>query len=394
LQGILTRWQALPKGVEGAEQALAELVFANETGDPYQLILTDMHMPKTDGFALVEQIRGKPGLLPMTVMMLTSAGHQGDAERCRELGIAAYLYKPVRKQELLSSILSALGQHSATARRILPSQPQTLSKSLHILLAEDNRVNQKVAVRMLEKMGHSIVIASNGSEALSLLATQPFDLVLMDIQMPEKDGLTATEKIREGEKQTQSHLPIIAMTAHAMMGDRERCLKAGMDGYISKPINRQQLEETIRNLLCLQGDIRSDIAFKAEEPVAAGSEHSLNAAQILDRLGGDEKLFQEVVEIFLEEGPRQITSLRRAIAERDAAGLESAAHNLRGELGYLGISRVSQKARELEEMGRSNDLQHSAETLAVLESEISEVLISLRDLNVTSTKDIGMSGAI
>jgi CheY-like chemotaxis protein len=211
-----------------------------------------------DGFMLVEQMRAKPELSTVTVMMLSSAGHRGDIERCRQLGILAYLFKPVRKQELLTAILAALGQSggtSATTPLLKAAQPAQ-AKSLRILLAEDNRVNQIVATRVTEKLGHSVVVAVNGQIALQLLATQPFDLVLMDVQMPEMDGLTAVGKIRESEQSTPFHLPIIAMTAHAMKGDRERCIAAGMDGYVSKPITGQVLEEAIASVIG-EGDERT-----------------------------------------------------------------------------------------------------------------------------------------
>jgi len=385
LEGMLDRWGVRTTSVESGEQALARLFSACEAGKQYQLILTDMHMPNMDGFALVKQIRRRPELSAATIMMLTSGGHRGDAERCRELGIAAYLYKPVRQQELLLSILAALEPRNAISHptSIFPPEPQMLSRSLQILLAEDNRVNQAVAVRMLEKLGHSPFVANNGSEALVLLATQPFDLVLMDIQMPEIDGLAATRKIREGEIQTQSHLPIIAMTAHAMKGDRERCLEAGMDGYISKPINRQQLEEAIADALHLWPGTRSGTGSKTEQQdaapdVAPDSAITWDIARVLERLGGDEKLLHEIVEIFLEESPTQINSLRQALAAGNAAGIEATAHGLKGELGYLGISELSQKACELEEMGRRHDLHRTAEVLAEFEAQISKVLISMR----------------
>jgi two-component system sensor histidine kinase/response regulator len=206
-----------------------------------------MHMPAMDGFGLVELIRQRHKLPAATIMMLTSGDHRDDKERCRTLGIASYLLKPIRKAELLSALLAAVGADKPAARPapITHQECAIQHKSLHILLAEDNRVNQTVATRILQKMGHSLVVANNGNEALSLLASQAFDLILMDVQMPEMDGLTATQKIREGEKRTPSHLPIIAMTAHAMKGDRERCLEAGMDGYVSKPIDKRELERAI-----------------------------------------------------------------------------------------------------------------------------------------------------
>jgi CheY-like chemotaxis protein len=184
-------------------------------------------------------------------MMLTSAGHRGDVERCRQLGILSYLFKPVRKRELLAAILAALGQTSSVSpsAAIVKAERPAQAQGLRILLAEDNRVNQIVATRMAEKMGHSVVVAGNGELALLLLAAQPFDLVLMDVQMPEMDGLTAARKIRESEESTLFHLPIIAMTAHAMKGDRERCIAAGMDGYVSKPISGQLLEKEIGRVM-------------------------------------------------------------------------------------------------------------------------------------------------
>ena len=251
IEGLLKHWGAETTCAEGGKQGLSELVSACRAGDPYRLVVTDMNMPEMDGFMLVEQMRTNPELSAVTVMMLSSGSHRGDAERCRQLGILSYLFKPVRKRELLAAILAALGQSAIASPSppVVKAEQPTKAKGLRILLAEDNRVNQIVATRITEKMGHSVVVAGNGQIALLLLAAQPFDLVLMDVQMPEMDGLTATRKIRENEQSTPFHVPIIAMTAHAMKGDRERCIAAGMDGYVSKPISGPLLEEEIGSVM-------------------------------------------------------------------------------------------------------------------------------------------------
>jgi two-component system sensor histidine kinase/response regulator len=205
-----------------------------------------MHMPGMDGFALVEQIRQsfEPARVP--IVMLTSGSDWGIRDRFRELGISGSLQKPIRRRELLYAIMTATGRDQTGAPE---AGQQEQRETLHILIAEDNAVNQTVATRLLAKLGHSFKLAHNGEEALALLSKHSFDLVLMDIQMPEMDGLTATRKIREQESATFVHLPIIAMTAHAMTGDRELCIEAGMDGYVTKPINLQRLEDAISSAI-------------------------------------------------------------------------------------------------------------------------------------------------
>ncbi len=390
LHGMLTRWGAQITCAESAREALSELESRSKGEQHYQLILTDMHMPRTDGFGLVQEIRRRPEVYPVTVVMLTSAGHSGDAEHCRELGIHSYLYKPVRKQELLATILRALGHpQTSLPAATMPVTRPARSTSMHILLAEDNRTNQTVATRMLLKMGHTVTVAANGKEALSLLTTHGFDLILMDIQMPEMDGLSATRAIRESERATRRHLPIIAMTAHAMKGDRERCIEAGMDGYVSKPISSQEVEEAIAGVVGLRGEPTPVNGLEAK-PFEVDQEHATapaapssivwNMGETLERLGGDEKLFHEVIEIFLDDVPKHMASLRRAIAAGDGEAVEGAAHTLKGELGYLGISEVSQKARALEEFGRNSDLRFAADLYATLASELSELLTSMRGM--------------
>jgi len=379
LQEMLKRWEAKSTAVEGGGQALTELISAQKAGQPYQLLLTDMHMPKMDGFTLVEEIRHRSGLEMIAIMMLTSAAHREDAERCRALGITSYLFKPIRKLELLTAILGVLGQN----RTISEPAPATLSepvvpgRRLDILLAEDNRVNQVVATRLLERMGHTITVANNGAEALSLLAGRSFDLVLMDIQMPQIDGLAAAKSIRLREAQTHCHVPIIAMTAHAMKGDRERCLEAGMDGYVSKPINTKDLELAITNLM----NLPVNDSFSASTDPHLGSSSipvNLDLRQIFDRLGRDEALLYEVIEIFIDQAPKHVDTLRSALAQGDSEAVEKTAHSMKGELGYLGISDVSQKARELEELGRKHDLEQASRIFASFEAEISAIVAAMR----------------
>jgi two-component system sensor histidine kinase/response regulator len=379
LQGMLTRWGAQTTCIEDAAHALSELNAGCKSERPYQLVLTDMHMPVTDGFGLVEQIRHSPELVPVTVVMLTSAGHPGDVEHCRKLGIHSYLYKPVRRQELLTAILRALGQSQTSSLPVAPAAPSVQLKGLHILLAEDNRTNQTVATRLLVKMGHSLVVANNGKEALLQLTTGHFDLVLMDIQMPEMDGLTAAMKIREGERATRTHLPIIAMTAHAMKGDREHCLASGMDGYVSKPISRRELEEAIAGVVLVGRDTHT-VTNRRAPAAALASVISWDVGTTLERLGGDEELLHEVLGIFLEEVPRHMASLRRAIAEKDAGAIEGLAHTLKGELGYLGIAGVLQRAREMEEFGQQSHFRLAAELYEAFEPEVAEILVSVRRL--------------
>jgi CheY-like chemotaxis protein len=236
----LKHWGMKPSAAEGGVMALAVLEEAARLGTPFSLVLIDAKMSDMDGFALAAQIRSHPKLAGATIMMLSSAGQKGEAAACRELGVAAHLTKPVRPNELHQAIRSALGAArtttaSASSRHAAPKQ------NLRVLLAEDNPVNQRLAVRLLEKAGHAVTVAGNGQEALDALARESFDVVLMDVQMPVLGGLEAVIVLREREKGKGTHQPVIAMTAHAMAGDREKCLEAGMDGYVTKPIQTREL---------------------------------------------------------------------------------------------------------------------------------------------------------
>jgi PAS domain S-box-containing protein len=254
LEGMLKNWGMRSTLVESGEEALSALSEAHLAGDPFALILTDMHMPKMDGFSLVEEVRKMRELSAATIMMLTSAGHRGDADRCRELGIAAYLLKPIRQSELRESIARVLGakvQKGAIPliTRFSLHDAREAESSLRLLVVEDNHVNQRLITRLLEKRGHRVVVAGNGREALIALEKETFDLVFMDVQMPEMDGVEATAAIRAREKGTQRHQPIVALTAHAMKGDQEHCLAAGMDAYLTKPIRPAELDEILQKCL-------------------------------------------------------------------------------------------------------------------------------------------------
>jgi len=264
---MVRRWEMKPTAVESGEEALSQLASARQAGQAFSLVLTDMHMPNMDGFTLVERIRQRPELATATIMMLTSAGHRGDALRCRELGVSAYLLKPIRQSELREAIAKVLG-----AREQKGAIPLITRYSLHdardpeaclrILLAEDNPVNQLLATRLLEKRGHRVTVAGNGREALAAIDKESYDLVLMDVQMPELDGIEATIAIREKEKKGANHLPVIALTAHAMKGDQERCLEAGMDAYLSKPIRAQELDELLDKYVAR----KMELAVATESP--------------------------------------------------------------------------------------------------------------------------------
>jgi two-component system sensor histidine kinase/response regulator len=252
LERTLGHWRMRTTVVSNATAALNSLHEAKAAGVPFSLLVADCHMPDVDGFMLVEQIQQSPDLSSLVTIMLTSGGQRGDGARCKELGIAAYLIKPVLQADLLDALLQVLASCGSVAKPAQVITRHTLREGrlpLRILLAEDNLVNQKLASRLLENQGHLVVVAPDGAQALDILAKESFDLVLMDAQMPVMDGFEATAAIRRLEEATRAHIPIIAMTAHAMVGDRQRCLQAGMDGYIAKPVHAHELFETIETVL-------------------------------------------------------------------------------------------------------------------------------------------------
>ena len=266
---MLLRWHMKPTSVDCTAAALAQLSAALEAGEPYPLILTDMHMPEMDGFAFIEQIRRRPELSAATIMMLTSAGYRGDA-RCQELGVSAYLLKPIRQSELREAAARVLGarEHDGAiplVTRFSLHDAREPDAYLRVLLVEDNLVNQRLAVRLLEKRGHRVAVAGTGVEALQALEKESFDLVLMDVQMPEMDGLEATAAIREKEKGTGLRQAVVALTAHAMKGDREKCLAVGMDGYLTKPIRPQELDQLLEIYVARRMEARNIVETVAPQ---------------------------------------------------------------------------------------------------------------------------------
>jgi CheY-like chemotaxis protein len=251
LSAVVSHWHMQPTEVDSGAAGLAALHSAADANDPYQLILLDVMMPEMDGFTFLEHVRREPKIDRPAILMLSSADRREDVARSRELGAVAYLVKPIRPAELLDAVVEAL-QNSNVEKKSGPDLAPRLNidtglgdRSLHVLIVEDNPLNQLLAVRILQKAGHTTAVADNGREALATLELESFDLVLMDMQMPVLDGFLTTELIRQKEQEHGGHLPIVAMTANAMKGDREKCLAAGMDGYVAKPIQTAELFSAI-----------------------------------------------------------------------------------------------------------------------------------------------------
>lgn len=364
LYEVTRRWGMRSSAVESGPAALVALEEAQKKGAPFQVMLLDACMPHMDGFQLANQIMERAEIDGPATLMLTSAGQPGEAARCRKLKIAAYLLKPIFNSDLQDAIRSVLGASRSGNTEAPLVTRHTLREAPHklrILVAEDNAVNQALIVRVLEKMGHSPTIAPNGLEAVAVATTQNFDLVFMDVLMPEMDGLQATATIREHEKTTGTHIPIFAMTARVMEGDREECLRSGMDGYIPKPVRFSDIQETLSNLR------RANSTLRPAKPETL-SPWSKEVA--LERIGGDEELLRELCQIFLGEYPKLLDKVREAIAAGNADAVQRAAHSLKGEVSYLGAPSATEIARLLEDMGRAKDLSRAPETLISLEQAL------------------------
>jgi CheY-like chemotaxis protein/HPt (histidine-containing phosphotransfer) domain-containing protein len=296
------------------------------------------------------------------LLMLSSAGRPEDAARCRLLGVATYLNKPIKQSELLDAILTARHEAAPDAEHHggPGAAPSAGPRPLRLLLAEDNLVNQRLAVRLLEKAGHAVTVAGTGREALAALERESFDAVLMDVQMPEMGGLEAAGLIRQREQGTGRHVPLIAMTAHAMKGDRERCLAAGMDDYVGKPVRAQELYEALARSVAAGGAPSSPSAVHRPPSTV------LDEADVLDRVGGDRELLREVVGMFLETSPGSLTELREAVVRRDAAGVHRLAHAFKGMVGHFGAGAAVEAAQRLEDLGRAQDLGRAEEAYAAL----------------------------
>ncbi len=376
LEEMLRNWGMKPSAVAGASEALAVLRRAYGAGEPFALVLTDANMPDVDGFALAEQIKRDTQLSSTVIMMLTSGDRPGDVTRCEQVGVAAYLLKPIKQSELFDAVAMALGittPEDEVSQAAVTERPSRI-RPLRVLLAEDSLVNQKLAVGLLEKHGHTVVVANHGREAIAAWESQPFDLVLMDVQMPEMDGFEATAVIRTKEKRTAAHIPIVAMTAHAMKGDRERCLEAGMDAYIAKPIRAQEVFDTIEAVL------GGSAQAAAPPEQAPPGEQALDWSEALRAVKGDHALLQTVVAAVLQESPRMMRAVRRAIADGDAAALRLAAHTLKGSIRYFGPSPAYDHAVCLERMGEQGNLQNAQGILAALEKEMGRLTPLLLDL--------------
>jgi len=392
-QELLTHWGMKPTTAASGHDALDALRSASASGQPVRLVLLDVMMPNMDGFEVVEQI-GKLALVTgPTILMLSSAGRAEDLQRAAQCGVARCLTKPVAQSELLDAITNALGMATASdgQRDSIQADRPAEFTSRRILLAEDGLVNQKVAVKLLERRGHEVAVANTGEEALDALARDHFDLVLMDVQMPAMDGFEATVAIREREQTAGGHLPIIAMTAHAMKGDRERCLAAGMDGYLSKPFRPHELFRAVEQFEAA-GDgggggwgpsPTGTDTQSAKAPDARGkldpSQPVFDKIEALHRVGGSVDIFKELAELFNHECPKQMDRIEQAYREGDLPGMARAAHALKSSVAIFAAKAAHDAVLRLEFMGRDGDASDFPAAWHNLQREIERLKSALAE---------------
>jgi len=370
VEQMLRNWRMEPVTVCGADEAIEALKTSHRQQRPFALVVADTGMPGADGFSLAQRIRADGELDSIVIMMLSSSDQSGDVARCEQLGIASYLLKPIKQSELFDAVAMALGIVDVDEEEEAGQAGDPVERPLSILLAEDSLVNQKVAVGLLRKWGHQVRVVGNGREAVEAVRVQPFDVVLMDVQMPEMDGYEATQEIRAWQ-QKERRIPILAMTAHAMRGDRQRCLAAGMDDYLSKPIRSAELRQALARVAA---NIQTNFGTNgpaarcaaAESPPEAGVdlEHALKCVQ------GDRRLLASVIEAWLEECPQQLAQVRSALDGEDLATAARAAHTVKGSLRLFGETGAFDLALKLETMIQDGQFAGAVPILSQLEGEV------------------------
>ena len=431
LDQMLRNWQMEPVLAATASEAMALIGQASQTQRPFRLLVVDSLMPEMDGFTLSQKLSSELRRQTAIVMMLTSGDRPGDISRCENLGINSYVLKPIKQSELFDAIAIALGIASPedVAAELLEAKRPTVARRLRILLAEDSLVNQKLVLALLGRAGHILKVANNGKDALNLFQAERFDLILMDVQMPEMDGLEATEAIRAREKITGTHIPIIAMTAHALKGDRERCLAAGMDEYVSKPIRAKHLFETIDAMVVSSTEMDLLPAFASDVAAQEPSQNAAPAAEIvlgaessappvssslspvsspavadptppvsqaveasaavpdeaivdweeaLNTVNGDKELLNTLIVTFLEEYPRLSDAYRNRSAEGELVEAKRAAHTIKGTVNYFGAKRAFELAFQLEMLTKDNRLEEAQTVFGQLETELGRLDAVLR----------------
>jgi PAS domain S-box-containing protein len=364
---------------DSSASALRMMEAAKNEGRAFPIVLLDALMPEFDGFQTLQAIRLDRSFAGIVIMMVSVNRQMEDSVRCREFGVKHCLVKPIIQSELLGIILSALGRTGAKGSGKEPSIPggrRPQGRQFNILLAEDNPVNQRLAMRLLENAGHRVIVAANGREAVAVwenAGASGFDIVLMDIQMPEMDGMEAAAAIREREKKIGKHIPIIALTAHAMRGDKEKYLAAGMDGYVSKPIQLDNMFDEIDR--CLAVNERSKTVAETHRE----SDELIDRVSLLERVEGDQELLAEMIQLFREDAPILLSAMRDALQRGDMEVLERSAHSVKGAAGNLSAKSTAAAAYRLEKDAKNKDAESAKASLAEVERAVNCLLPALAE---------------
>ena len=374
---LFEQWGMRPTAVASSSEAFQVVSDRCRQGEPFDLIVCNGDMPEGDGFEVVQAVTDHTATKSAAVIMLLSSAKQfDDVARCERMGISSYLVKPAKPSDLFNTVMAELGISTYEQIGETDTSKTGEMQTLNILLAEDSVVNQKVAIGLLEKHGHRITVANNGREAVSLVQSQRFDLVLMDVQMPEMDGLEATNTIRSWERSTGGHIPIVGMTAHAMKGDRDRCIRAGMDDYVTKPVRAAQLFDAIVATVtnAQEGGSPNAPDQETQETLETDpDEDAIDWAQAREAFLGDEELLRTVSATFLEELPGMMQAVHAANSAGNHSELKRAAHTLKGSLGYCGAQAAFDLAFRLENLAEEGDMTGAHEAVDDLNREIDRV---------------------
>ena len=379
LTQMFSAWSMRPSAATGGEEALEWLRTARARGEPFDVVILDLNMPGMSGLDVAGVVSAEEGRGGERLVLLTSSAQLADARNASAVGIAGYLTKPVRQSHLFDCLATVMGQESppalVTRHRLVEARRRARA---HLLVAEDNPVNQKVATKTLENLGYRVDVAANGAEAVRAVADGPYAAVLMDCQMPVMDGFQATAAIRDQEGD-ERRIPIIAMTAAAMEGDRERCLTAGMDDYLAKPLRSDQVGDTLARWVGdgpgPEPDPVPAVRVPAEEEVVLDPKAVAQLRTLGERAGFD--VVGEVLDLFRRDTPARLAALRRSVAEGDAARVQETAHTLKGSSVSLGATTMAEVCRRLEKLGRTGELDEAGSAVAELEAEFPRVTAAL-----------------